>query len=977
MKTKASPASQVVKKKRSAGKISSEGNSFYVVGLGASAGGLEALEKFLASMPVTSGMAFIIVTHLAPNHVSIMPELLQKSTKMKLFQAKDDMIIEPNHVYVAPANKNLALLNGRIQLMETSEPHGFRLPIDFFFKSLAANFTDKAICIILSGTASDGTAGLKEVKSELGMVMVQDPGSAKFDGMPASAIKTGLVDYILPPEEMPEQLIHYISQKSKGIITDKPLTDAFQKIFSLLKIHTGHDFSLYKQNTISRRVERRMAVSQLSSLSNYIRMIQEDTEESKILFRELLIGVTSFFRDPDSFEKLKKLFADMVKTKSDDDKIRIWIPGCSTGEEAYSIAILLREVLEETKKNINVQIFATDIDGLAIQKARAGSYAGIEPDISKKRLTRFFTYDNHSYSIRKEIREMIVFAEQSIIKDPPFTKLDLISCRNLLIYFNSELQKKLIPLFHFSLQPKGVLFLGSSETIGEFVDLFSILDNKWKLYSRRESVYSSHPFLEFPVVRSLGRTITSPSARNEVMNISQIAERIILHHLPLNCIIANTDGMILYIHGRSGRYLEPAGGEARMNIFEMARDGIKQELPALFRKVIAGKKSASLSEIKVKFNGTSQTINITVNQIKDSASFPDSVLLVIEEVKKVPAAKNPHPGKITQTNIKMLERELKSTKDNLRSTIQELKTSNEELKSANEEMQSTNEEMQSSNEELETSKEELQSLNEELLTLNAELQKKNDEFSVVNNDMKNLLESTNIPTIFLDNNFNIKRFTVHASNVVNLIPTDVGRPINHLATNFKYANFIDDVKEVLRTLAFKEIELQTNDGKWYQMRILPYRTHNNVIDGVVITFLDIDKVKTASEEVNKINGELQLARKYADNVFESVRESLLVLDKEMKVVSANRAFYKMFNTTSQEIIGCTIYDLDDNNWDIPELRKLLEEIIPQSKVFEDYELAYNFRTAGESKLLLNARQILQEDNHRELILLAIQYKNSK
>jgi two-component system CheB/CheR fusion protein len=398
-------------------------------------------------MTDSSGMAFIVVTHLDPDHVSIMPELIQKSTKMKLYQAEDGMKIEPNHVYVAPANRDLAILHRTIQLIEPPEAHGFRLPIDFFFKSLSADLGEKAICIILSGMASDGTAGLKAVKSELGMVIVQDPKSAKFDGMPSSAIKTGLADYVLPPEEMPVKLIKYTSQKIKGIVLDKAITDgkipdSIQKIFILLRIHTGHDFSLYKQNTIHRRIERRMNISQLNNLHDYTRLLQENPAEIETLLKDLLIGVTNFFRDPDSFDKLKKILLELVKSKPDNGQIRIWVPGCSTGEEAYSIAILLRECMDEAKKYFSVQIFATDVNSNAIDKARIGSFSGIEADVSKDRLKRFFISNENQFHVRKEIREMVIFAPQSVIKDPPFTKLDLISCRNLLIYFNTELQKK-------------------------------------------------------------------------------------------------------------------------------------------------------------------------------------------------------------------------------------------------------------------------------------------------------------------------------------------------------------------------------------------------------------------------------------------------------------------------------------------------------------------------------------------------------
>ncbi len=980
MNKKTIPIRSPAKKKKKTTELPSANNSFYVVGIGASAGGLEALERFFINMTENSGMAFIVVSHLDPTHISIMPELIQKSTKMKLFQAEDGMVVKPNHVYVAPANRDIGILHGTIQLIEPLEAHGFRLPIDFFFKSLSADLGEKAICIILSGMASDGTSGLKTAKSNLGMVMVQDPKSAKFDGMPNSAIKTGLADYILLPEDMPDQLIRYISQKIKGVLltkanSDGKFPDSFQKILILIRTHTGHDFSNYKQNTIYRRVERRMSIAQLDSIQSYIRLLQENPAEIENLFKEILIGVTNFFRDPESFEKLKKLLSELVIRKPENSKIRIWIPGCSTGEEAYSVAIILRECMNKAKKNFNVQIFATDIDSEAIEKARIGSYSGIEPDVSKERLKLFFSKDKGLYKIRKEVRDLIVFAPQSIVKDPPFTKLDLIVCRNLLIYFNAELQKKVIPIFHYSLLPNGILFLGSSETIGGFVDLFSMIEKKWKFYKKKDSIYSAQPFIEFPLAHSIKNIYETPMKLNEVKNITQVAEKIILKSYSPNCVIITGSGDILYIHGRTGKYLELTDGEAKMNIYEMAREGLKKELPAMIRKVLSTKRSLTLEGIKVKPNGSTVLINLTVKPVKEPAEMRGSLLLIFEDLepqKKVTGSKKNHFDKKSEKIIKDLEHELKNTKEDLRSTIEELETSNEELKSTNEEMQSTNEEMQSSNEELETSKEELQSLNEELITVNTEVQNKNDELSIINNDMKNLLDSIDIPTIFLDNNLLIKRFTHHITKILNLISSDIGRPVNHIATNLKYEKFIEDAKEVLRSLSFKEIELQTKDGTWYQMRIMPYRTTSNIIDGLVVTFTNIHKLQTASREIHKLNQEIQLAREFSDNIVDTVRDALLILDKDLKVLSANRSFYTLFDTVSEKTVGKFVYDLDDKKWDIPELRKLLEEIVPENSFFEDYEVEYNFKKEGRKKLILNARQILQTDKISQLILLSVQ-----
>lgn len=960
-------------------------SSFFVVGIGSSAGGLDALEKFFQNMPENTGMAFIVVSHLDPTHISIMPELIQKTTQMKLFQAEDGMKVEPNHVYVTPPNRDIAILHGIIQLIEPIDAHGFRLPIDFFFKSLSEDLGENAICIILSGMASDGSAGLKAIKNELGMVMVQDPKSAKFDGMPSSAIKTGLADYILPPEEMPGQLIKYISTKIKGVLFDKSITegkipDEFQKIFILLRAQTGHDFSLYKQNTIYRRIERRMSISQLDTVPNYIRFLQENPIEIESLFKELLIGVTNFFRDPESFVELKKALLELVKNKQENGRIRIWVPGCSTGEEAYSIAIIIRECMDELKKYLTVQIFATDIDSSAIDKARVGTYTGITSDVTKERLNRFFVVDGDLFHVRKEIREMIIFAPQSIIKDPPFTKLDLISCRNLLIYLNIELQKKIIPLFHYSLLQNGILVLGPSETISGFVDLFSLADKKWKFYHRRDSVFSAQPYIEFPISKPKEKPNEIIMNKIEPNNITQLAEKVILQNYSPNCVIVKGSGEIIYIHGKTGKYLELKHGEAKMNIFEMAREGLQQELPMIIRKVLSNKKSTTVNGIKVRTNTSTQYINLTVNPIKEPDSMRGFLLIVFEDI--IPQKKEIHSKKVqyekkSEKLIKELEHELKSTKENLHSTIEELKTSNEELKSTNEEMQSTNEEMQSANEELETSKEELQSLNEELITVNTELQNKNDELSVISNDMKNLLDGIDIPTIFLDNELCVKRFTSNAVKIINLISSDVGRPLSHIATNLKYEKLIENIKEVLKNLVFKEIELQTTDGNWYLMRILPYRTSQNFIDGVVITFSDIHSAKASSEVITKLNKELKVSYNYVNNIFDTVRDALLVLDKELKVISANRSFYKIFNTDIEKTIGKYIFDLDDKKWEISKLRQLLEQIIPKNNFFEDFEVEYVVDNETRKKLLLNARQIYHEDKKTKLILLAMQDRSIK
>jgi len=952
-------------------------DDFYIVGIGASAGGLEAFEKFFQNVPEDPGMAFVLVPHLDPTHVSLMPELLRKYAKIKVLAIKDGMEIEKNVVYVVPPNKDLAVLNRTLQLIDPVEVRGRRLPIDLFFRSLAQDQRDKAVCVILSGTGTDGTQGLTAIKGELGMAMVQDPDSAKYDGMPRSGVQTGLVDYILPPEEMPEPLMKYTKHAAKRVTPGTPpvegkISDTLPKVFVLLRAQTGHDFSLYKQNTICRRIERRMNVHEIDKISHYIRYLQETPHELDTLFKELLIGVTNFFRDPEAFQALKKALLKQFEKKPNGYSLRVWVPGCSNGEEAYSIAIIILECMEKLKKNFDVQIFGTDIDSVAIDTARAGVYPlSIAADITGARLKRFFIKEENTYKVKKELREMLVFAPQSIIKDPPFTKLDLLCCRNLLIYMGAELQKKILPIFNYSLKTEGLLLLGSSETIGGFTDLFSVVDRKWKLYQRKTVPFGTNGFPAIPVMpeRDAAPEIQTPKDLLKARDItmSQLVEKTLLEEYAPPCVMIDHQGQILYLQGQTGKYLAPASGKPRWNIFDMARDGLKLQLPAALRKAIAQKKNVMVEGLLVKVNGGTQLINLTVKPVREPKAMEDLVMVVFEEVA---TSKETKPGKTKGGSkesanilVEVLEQELQHTKENLQTTIEELETSNEELKSTNEELQSTNEE-------LETSKEELQSLNEELVTVNSELEGKIEETTRGHDDIRNLMDSTEIATIFLDNELRIKRFTPHATRVVNVIDTDIGRPISHLSANLEFANLSKDAKEVLRTLVFKRTDLRTNLGHWYSVRIAPYRTVNNVIEGVVITFVDVHEQKMASKQIKGLHD-------YAENIFDTVREPLLVLNQDLRVESANRSFFKTFQVTPEKTKGALIYDLGDKQWDIPKLREFLEKIIPENSSFEDYEVEHEFPNIGHKKMLLNGRRVIRKAGGDERILLAMEEVKGK
>ncbi len=825
---------------------------FYVVGMGASAGGLEAFERFFQHMPENPGMAFILVPHLDPTHASLMPSLLQKSSKMTVEQVKNGTRVKPNVIYVVPPNHNLAILKGTLQLMDPVLTSGQKMPIDFFLRSLALDKGNRAVCVILSGMGSDGTLGLRAIKGELGLAMVQSPDSAKYDSMPKSAIDTDLADFILPPESMPARLIAFAKYSHKTasfqvIPPEGKVPDAMKKIFVILRNATGHDFSSYKKNTVYRRIERRMNMHQIKNISTYVRFFQESPKEINSLFKEMLIGVTGFFRDSEAFEKLKRdIIPVLLDKKPVDYQIRVWVPGCSTGEEAYSVAICLREYIESAKLHCGVQVFATDIDSDAIDIARQGVYpASIATDVSKERLKRFFTAEEGTFRIRKEVRDMLVFATQSVIKDPPFTKMDIISCRNLLIYLDGTLQKRVIPLFHYSLRRGGILFLGTSESVGGFTDLFVTIEKKWKIFRRTDESSRLSIGLEFPVSADL-HSNGEVWKKTPEPSTAHLAERMLLASYAPPGVVANMAGDILYIHGKTGRFLEPAPGEAKWNIHEMGREGLKPEIAAAIRRMKTSRMSVVLKGLKVRYNGGFITVDVTVLPMLRGENAPELLLIVFEEKATVALARSTDKtGFRVRNNNKVidLEKELLITRENLHTTIEELETANEELKSTNEELQSTNEE-------LETTKEEQQSLNEELTTVNSELQGKIDELIVSNNDMKNLLNSTSIPTIFLDMDLRIKRYTPHATRVINLIQSDIGRPVGDLVTKIHYNSFIDDARAVLSDLVFREREVESLSGEWYMMKILPYRTVNNVIDGVVITFQDTTESKLAREEIS-------------------------------------------------------------------------------------------------------------------------------
>ena len=840
-------------------RLPSSSDTFPIVGMGASAGGLEALTSFFDNMPSDSHMAFILVVHLDPGHTSMMPELLKRHTAMNVIEAQDGMTVEPNHVYVIPPNKDMSIFGRVLQIGAPAQMRGLRMPIDFFFRSLAEDQGEKAISVILSGTGSDGTLGMRAIHGAGGMCMVQDPDTARYDGMPRSAIITGLADFVVPVEKMPDELQAYVRQyypRKPGKILylgDTNLT-AIQKILAILRTRTGHDFSHYKKTTILRRIERRMSIHQVADTAAYALYMQEHPEEVQVLFKELLIRVTSFFRDPEAYSALeKKMLPDLIGKKPEMDTIRVWVPGCGTGEEAYSIAILLRECMQEARSDFKIQIFGTDIDEDSVAQARTGLYpANISLDVSAQRLKRYFVKEEAGFRIRSEIREWMVFAVQNVISDAPFTKLDLVSCRNLMIYLDLELQNRIIPMFHYSLRPGGVLFLGSSETVGTFGDLFSTLDRKWKIFRRTEapSPYHAGVFAGFSIGGAGTARIADEASKAKRIPFPEIARRALLENFAPPSVIVGERGDILYVHGQTGKFLEPSQGQPSMNVIDMAREGLKIQIRAALHRSAAKDEDVVMRSLRVKSNGGVQLADVTVRPIHTSDVEQKIFIVVFEElgraVKEPPRVKAP-TGKGRNARIAELEKELYYTRENLQASIEELQASNEELKSTNEEFQSTNEEFQSTNEELETSKEELQSVNEELITVNTELQSKIDQLTHAENDMKNILDSINTGIIFLDAQLRIKRFNTEATKVINLIPTDLGRPLAHISSNLKYETLPEDAGRVIDTLAPREVPVETKDGRLYLLRINPYRTTGNVISGVVITFTEITAVAGKTE----------------------------------------------------------------------------------------------------------------------------------
>jgi len=912
----------------------------------------------------------------------MLAELLGRETELPVIEIVDGMSVKADHVYVIPPNTNLGILHGVLHLMPRGEQEGQHLPIDFFLRSLALEMTNRAIGVILSGSASDGVLGLIEIKAAGGITFAQDEDTAAYASMPHSAIAAGCVDFVLPPDKIANELIRiaqhpYLTHVSVKSIKPLPSEeDHLRKIFLLLRQHSGNDFTYYKQSTILRRIKRRILLHKLERLEDYLRYLQSTPLEVENLLRDLLINVTSFFRDPEIFEELKNnIYPFLLKNRSNDSPIRIWVPGCSTGEEVYSMAICLFELLGDMAPNTEMKFFATDLDEEAIEKSRKGIYAHtISEVVSSNRLQRFFTRVEEGYQISKHIRDVCIFAQQNVIKDPPFSGLDMISCRNLLIYLSPVLQKKLIPVFHYALKNKGILLLDTSESIGSHADLFRLIDKKNKFYEKKS--ISSSMYMKFSENNSFNmkdmdykRSILLHDESWTGLDIQRLADRIVLKKYSPCGVVINHEMEVIQFRGRTGDFLEPAVGEASLNLLKMARDGLHLELRNAINEVIKTKVNVEKNGLSIKANGDIRHVTIEVDPLLDKDNNCNYLLISFQEDNE--NSKSDQIDKIkaplTKQNdeIKKLQQELSSTREYLHSVIEQQEVTNEELTSANEEIQASNEELQSTNEELETAKEELQSSNEELSTVNDEMNNRNEELEILNNDLFNLIEGLSIPIIMVDEALCVRRFSHKAEELLNLINSDRGRSIAHIKSAIDVPDLEKNILKVIDSVQSQEFEVQNNEGVWYKISIHPYKTLDNKISGAVIAFFNVHDMKNSLIIAEN-------AQHYAEAIIATIRYPMLVLDNNLRVVSASENFYSVFQVNEKDTIGNLLYHLGNGQWGIPKLRQKLEETVTKNINFHDYEIDHDFESIGHKKMLISGRPVVYGLDNEVMILMQIE-----
>ena len=936
-----------------------------VVGIGASAGGLQAFSDFFDAAPSDSGVGYVLVHHVDPDHKSLMADLLAKHTTMPLVFAEDQARVQANHVYVIPPKKYLEIKDGVLHLSEPTDRRGARLPIDLFFRSMAKDLGQNAAAVILSGTGSDGSASIREVKEHGGIVLAQDPFEAEHDGMPRSAIAIGAVDHVVAVARMPEIITNFIGHPfiQNGVAPlklDENAKGSLDQIIAVLRKHTAINFDLYKDGTLLRRIERRMALRHMESSGDYLMLLKDSADEAQSLCADFLISVTSFFRDKDAFEYLEKTVLEkLVMSHDSKQPIRIWVPGCATGEEAYSLAMLVIEKIATSRKDVKLQIFASDVDMRALKIAREGVYPEpIAESVSAARLRRFFTKEDHSYRVRPELRDAVVFANQNFLADAPFSKLDLISCRNVMIYLTPDAQERVIQMFNFALNDGGTLFLGMSETIGNHDALFEPVSKKFRVY-KRVGQLGGRAF-DFPIIqRQLANAgLATTRIQNQVAGnkLAGLSQSLLIEHYAPAAVLINTNSETLYFEGPTDKYLRVPSGEISRDILAMARQGLRTRLSSAIRKARIGgseaKESATITRGNERVGVSIQVHPVTL----DGAKLYLVTFVDLPVTHSVPAseASNGH-----------LEEELETTRADLRNTIRDYEQSTEELKAVNEEAMSMNEEFQSTNEELEISKEELQSLNEELTTLNTQLQQKIDDERRVSDDLNNLLASSGIATLFLDAEFKIMRFTPATRELFNLIGKDVGRPFSDITGKIKDPDLLADAETVLETLASAEREVESAGGRWFVRRVLPYRTQDGKVNGVVITFSDVSNLK-------ELQRQTVAAQEYAENIVDTVRDPLLVLDGTFKIISASRSFHRVFAVNPVELVGQNLFTIQNRQWDEPQLRTLLETILRDKKAVESFEISLAASDLAERDMVLNARMIEDGVEGKDLILLVLE-----
>ncbi|HJQ33566.1 MAG TPA: CheR family methyltransferase [Pyrinomonadaceae bacterium] len=894
----------------------SDGDGFMIVGLGASAGGIGAFRQFFSNVPARSGMAYVVILHLSPEHDSRLAEVLQSSTRMPVTQVNEQVRIEPDHVYVIPPNKSLSMHDGSLVLSDMTRVEERRAPVDIFFRTLAESHGARAACVVLSGTGANGSMGLKRVKEYGGVSVVQDPNEAEYSDMPRNSIATGLVDYVLPVAEMPHRLVSYrdtlrsfeTKVEAPPAEPDERAEQDIAAILTQLRLRTGHDFTNYKRPTVRRRIDRRIGITQVADLHEYVTYIREHTEESRSLLKDLLISVTNFFRDRIAFQTFEKVIVPkLFEDKGSGGHVRVWVAGCATGEEAYSIAMLLTEYAESLVSPPTLQVFASDIDESAIQVARAGFYtANDAADVSPERLRRFFTKVREGYGVRRELREMVLFAQHNLLKDPPFSHIDLISCRNLLIYLNRTGQERTMAIFHFALNPGGYLFLGASETASDYSDLFAVVDKESHIFQARTASPRVVPQMAaVPAPRPTGgltAVVRDDATRYEMRTHERLSyldlhQRLLEMYAPPS-VLVSAEHEIVHLSESAGRYITLPGGEPTYNLLAVVRPELRLELRSALYQAAQQRANVEMPDVRLQVGDRIETLRLVVRPVVGPEDTARGFFLILFEpsAEAVPAsAENiAEVVRSIEPAARQLEEELALVRSQLRSTVEQYEVQHEELRASNEELQAMNEELRSTAEELETSKEELQSLNEELTTVNQELKIKIEEQGQTNSDLQNLIDSTEIATVFLDRSLRVRLFTPRAREIFNLIPTDVGRPLSDITGQFADGELTDHANDVLSTLRMVEREITTRDGRWRLMRVSPYRSPDDRILGVVITFVDITERKLTAEA-------LQASEEKLRRAFEIDTVGIIYFKSDGLVTYANDAFLRMSGYTRGDV----------------------------------------------------------------------------